>query len=140
MEQIKDLVNNNANGVVSFGVRWAKSGGETAGHSLVAFRDWIGRVRLLDRSGVVAGNLEELEQAMRRIGKTYDGIEKAVPQGAALHVANSLVTTAVTGASVVAVETRSLMLTSMQNANRLFDEFRNRMHKAGGIPSPAGRH
>lgn len=76
---------------------------------------------------------------MRRLGKTYNGIEKAVPYGQALHVANSIVTTATNGASAVAVETRSLMLTTLDNAKRTFDEFRNRMAKGLPQASPSGR-
>ena len=74
------------------------------------------------------------------MGKTYNGIEKAVPYGQAIHFANSTVVTAVNGASAVAVEMRSLMLTSKDNASRTFDEFRNRMTKNMGHRPAGARH
>ena len=139
LDHLKDLVSQNPKGVVTFAVQWVTDAGKPAAHSLVGYRDWIGRVRFLDRTGTVSGSLAELEQQMRQLGKTYSGIEKAVPYGRVLHVANSIVTTAVNGASAVAVETKSLMLTTMDNANRTIDEFRNRMAKGLQHASPSGQ-
>jgi hypothetical protein len=140
LEHVRDLVNANPKGVITFAVKWVQRSGGEAAHSLVAYRDWIGRVRFLDRTGAVFGDLEELEQAMQRAGKTYNGIEKAVPYGEALHLANSTVVTALNGTSMIAVETRSLMLTSMYRANQLFDEFRNQWVKGITGKGTAARH
>ncbi len=140
LEHVRELVTKNPKGVITFAVRWVTKAGKAAGHSVVAYRDWVGRVRFMDRSGVIFKDLAELEQAMQRVGKTYSGIEKAVPLGEALHVGHSMVVTLTNGASAVAVETRSLMLTSTHYANRLFDEFRNRLAKGQTRSSAAGGH
>lgn len=62
LDHLEGLVSQNPKGVVTFAVKWVTEEGKQAAHSLVGHRDWIGRVRFLDRSGTVFGSLEDLEQ------------------------------------------------------------------------------
>jgi LysM domain len=65
--------------VLMFGARWQRSG-RTVAHALYAFYDHMGRFRIADRTGLVVGSLQELEQ----LRPGYGPIGTAVPQSVAL--------------------------------------------------------
>jgi hypothetical protein len=62
--------------VVMISLNGMRNGARVAGHSIYAFRDALGRVRLMDRSGVY-GSLEEL-------GRRYTQCDQFVPRAAAV--------------------------------------------------------
>ena len=55
-------------GVVLFSIEWEMAG-EKVGHTLYAFRDVLGRLRLADRTGAVVSSLAELERFYPGIGQ-----------------------------------------------------------------------
>jgi LysM repeat protein len=79
MTGLAELVAENPNGVVMFGVRWP--GG---GHALLAFRNFFGGLSLLDRSGKIYASLADLP---------YKGIANGVIDAKALVINNSLAVT-----------------------------------------------
>ena len=96
-DDLAKLVSANARDVVVFSVRWTK-GGQEVGHTLYAFRNHLGKVRIVDRSGKIAGSLQELQALVPGYGNigsaTFYANEAVllVKQATILQVADTLVT------------------------------------------------
>jgi hypothetical protein len=80
MDGIADLLRQNPNSSVMFGVRWGKG----MGHVLVATRNMFGGISILDRSGKMYATLADL-------ANSYSGIQNATVDAAALLVKDSMV-------------------------------------------------
>lgn len=89
------------NSVVMFSVEW-KMGAEQVGHTLYAFRDLLGRLRIADRTGAVVSGLAELE-------KYYPGIAQAKVYGSAALVEGPRILL-VDGVGVLAMEVRAQLV------------------------------
>lgn len=63
-------------GAVLFSVEWTR-GAQKVGHTLYAFRDFLGRVRIADRTGAVVRSLAELQE----LKPGYGAIGSATPYG-----------------------------------------------------------
>lgn len=122
---LKQLVGQNPNGVIMFGVVWNNPlkqiipGKFNSGHALYAFRDMFGRFRIADRSGEIVATLAEL-------GKKYSGIGNASFQGAAVLVENSAIVHGTNLASILALEVKSVMLTNEKTVSTEIERLRSK--------------
>jgi hypothetical protein len=131
MAAVNELAKANPHGVVMFGVEWfSKVLGKTVGHALYAFRNILGKVRIVDRYGEEVANLSEL-------ATKYPGIETANVIGATF-VKNAQIVQLLNGASAVAVEVRAVMLADRKTADAKFTHFKM-MRDAGYSASTAAR-
>ncbi|MDQ4075912.1 MAG: hypothetical protein M3220_06645 [Chloroflexota bacterium] len=109
LTEVTAAVAENPKGVVLINVKWPKLNPATGevqyvGHTLTAFRDWIGNFRILDRSGRVVSALDELENL-------YPGIGKGVPYDEMYFMAEALVVQVMNQAtSILAMEVNALIL------------------------------
>lgn len=94
-------------GVVLFSVRW-KMGLETVGHTLYAFKDTLGRIRIADRSGAIVSALSELESS-------YPGIRDAVVYGTSALVEGPRLMIA-DGIATIAMEVRAMLTVDPETA------------------------
>lgn len=102
LRNIAEVMSNvRGRGVVMFSVEW-KMGAEQVGHTLYAFRDLLGRLRIADRTGAVVSGLAELE-------RFYPGIAQAKVYGSAALVEGPRILL-VDGVAVLAMEVRSQLV------------------------------
>ncbi|MBS1830226.1 MAG: hypothetical protein JST93_33300 [Acidobacteria bacterium] len=125
MQEVAELARQNPNGVVMFGVLW----GDDTGHALYAFRDMFFRVRIVDRTGRVVGNLSKLEDVYVAISSTK--------VGGAIVVKNSVLATTVTGAATIALEVRAAIAASRSDVDKKMDEIRRKRGHASAAPKHA---
>ena len=130
MAAVNELVRANPQGVVMFGIRWVSSKGATVRHALYAFRNVLGKVKIVDRSGKVVESLSELEGV-------YKGISAATPE-AATFVKNAQIVQLINGTSAVAVEVRAVMLASKKTADAKFAHYR--MLRGAGYSASTAAH
>jgi hypothetical protein len=87
-DDVVRAVRGNPDGSVLFSVIWTRSSGPLVSrHTLMAMRDFLGRIRFADRTGKVMKDLAELE----KLFPGYDGISKAIPTGTMAVVHNSMI-------------------------------------------------
>lgn len=125
MADIVRLARKNPNAVIMFGVRF-QSGGVEAAHAIYAFRDVLGRIRFVDRTGRVMNSVEELE----KIYKHLPGIGKGVAQGDAVIVYQAKVARLITGTSAIALEVRPAIDATREEIDAAIDAIRARF----GLP------
>jgi hypothetical protein len=92
---LRQVVSANPNGAVMFSVRWTTAAGESVGHTMVAFRDALGRFAILDRVGGSA--VRSLAKLTGRYGAefataTVDGAAVVVQDGIAVQSLNTVPT------------------------------------------------
>jgi hypothetical protein len=130
MAAVNELVRANPQGVVMFGIRWVSSKGATVRHALYAFRNVLGKVKIVDRSGKVVESLSELEGV-------YKGISAATPE-AATFVKNAQIVQLINGTSAAAVEVRAVMLANEETADAKFAQYR--MLRGAGYSASTAAH
>ncbi len=131
MAAVSELAQANPHGVVMFGLKWINSRGQVVRHCLYAFRNILGRVRIIDRSGRSVSALSELADL-------YPGIETAQTT-VATFVKNAQIVQLMDGASAAAVEVRALMLANRETADAQFAHFRT-LRAAGHSARTAAAH
>jgi outer membrane protein OmpA-like peptidoglycan-associated protein len=109
MEDINTLAKAHPHGLVMFAVNWKTKLGEGIGHTLFAFRNWHGAVRIIDRTGKSVANLSELVEAY----PAYAGIEtgKVVE---AHFIKDATIVQLIDGTSAAALEVRAILLGSQE--------------------------
>ena len=128
MAAVSELAQANPQGVVMFGIRWMSSKGTTLGHALYAFRNALGKVKIIDRSG-------RSVEALSELADLYPGIAAAQPMAAAF-VKNAQVVQLINGTSAAAVEVRAVMLANEKTADAKFAQYQM-LRKAGYSTSTA---
>jgi hypothetical protein len=78
-----------------------RAGKEVGGHAMYVFYDYLGRLRIMDRSGV--------HSDLKEITKLYDRIDEFVPR-AAVEI-RALYAKYVDGATILAMEVRGVVAT-----------------------------
>lgn len=123
--EVLELAKKTRDGVVSFGVRWHIPGIGTVGHRLYAFRDLLGRVFIVDRTGAVVKSLKDLA------GK-YTNIDQGVIKTVFV-IKNGVIAQAAPVASTLAVEVRAAITATRDQADAKMEkiERRHRVSKAG---------
>lgn len=110
----------NPNSVVIFSVEWNFPGRGQVGHALYAFRDFLGRVRIADRSGKVVGSLKELESIYSNIGSAtfYASDSLYVVSGARMLVppGSGLATLALAVSKMIGINTDNVAVEQMKKA------------------------
>lgn len=128
MEHVTQIARTHPDGVVMFSVLWKSPNQvEPAGHTLMAFRDLLGRIRIADRTGREFRRLVALEDLPQ-----YQGIANAVPYGKAIVIRNSTVVQGMSGASMLALEVRAVLLASRKEADSKLAEIKLRRRKPPG--------
>ena len=147
MAAVSELVRANPQGVVMFGISWVSSKGATLRHALYAFRNALGKVKIVDRTG-------RSVEALSELADLYPGIAAAKPM-AATFVKNAQIVQLINGTSAAAVEVRAVMLANEKTADAKFAQYRmlrgagysastaahphkTAAAKASGVPSSAG--
>src|SRR5882724_9519654 len=130
MAAVNELVRANPQGVVMFGIRWVSSKGATVRHALYAFRNALGKVKIIDRTGRSVEALSELEHL-------YPGIS-AAKQMAATFVKNAQIVQLINGASAAAVEVRAVMLANEATTDAKFAQYR--MLRGAGYSAGTAAH
>ncbi|HEY0802930.1 MAG TPA: LysM peptidoglycan-binding domain-containing protein [Steroidobacteraceae bacterium] len=88
---------------VLFSVEWDMLG-QRVGHTLYAFKDALGRIRIADRSGQVVASLAELSSSYPGIGKATVYGPAALVQGATIKIADGIATMAMEVRAMLAVD------------------------------------
>jgi hypothetical protein len=129
MDEVVKLIKSNPDGVVIFGISWFHTKqGKQVGHALYGFRDFLGRIRFADRGlrngrhGVIASSLDDLERQV----PGYAGIRNAKPYANAVMVDNATVVKVQSGAAVVALEVRAVVLANREEARKKMKEIQTR--------------
>jgi hypothetical protein len=130
MAAVNELVRANPQGVVMFGISWVSSKGATLRHALYAFRNALGKVKIVDRTG---RNVETLSE----LADLYPGIAAAKPM-AATFVKNAQIVQLINGTSAAAVEVRAVMLANEETANARFAQYR--MLRGAGYSASTAAH
>lgn len=127
MLAVKELAAANPNGVVMFGIKWSRLLPENGKivekvyeHALYAYRNILGKVKIIDRTGKSVEMLTELEPGVK---PGYPGITQAYPTNATF-IKNATAVTLVNGAAAIAVETRAVMLASRKTADASYARFK----------------
>ena len=116
------------NGVVMFSVEW-KMGAEPVGHTLYAFRDLLGRLRIADRSGAVVSGLAELE-------KFYPGIAQARVYGSAALVQGPRILLA-DGVGVLSMEVRAQLVANPETVAQTLEVSKRHAGPGTWVPTTA---
>ena len=130
MAAVNELVRANPQGVVMFGISWVSSKGATLRHALYAFRNALGKVKIVDRTG---RNVEALSE----LADLYPGIAAAKPM-AATFVKNAQIVQLINGTSAAAVEVRAVMLANEETADAKFAQYR--MLRGAGYSTSTAAH
>lgn len=118
VKEIAALLARNPRSVVVFGAQYVHNGVQ-GGHALYAFRDILGRIRFVDRTGKVLKSLEELE----KIYKSSPGIGTATPVHAVV-VQNARVAQLITGGATIALEVRPAIDATREQIDEAMDAAR----------------
>ncbi len=87
--------------VVLVSFRCMRAGKEVSGHAMYVFYDYLGRFRIMDRTGVY--------DDLRAIAKQYDRIDEFIPRAAA--EVSGVYAKVVDGITVLAMEIRGVVAT-----------------------------
>ena len=113
-----------------FGISWMSSKGTTLRHALYAFRNVLGKVKIVDRTG-------RSVEALSELADLYPGIAAAKPM-AATFVKNAQVVQLINGTSAVALEVRAVMLANEKTADAKFAQYR--MLRGAGYSTSTAAH
>ena len=130
MAAVNELVRANPQGVVMFGISWVSSKGATLRHALYAFRNALGKVKIVDRTG-------RSVEALSELADLYPGIAAAKPM-AATFVKNAQIVQLINGTSAAAVEVRAVMLANEETADAKFAQYR--MLRGAGYSASTAAH
>ena len=130
MAAVNELARANPQGVVMFGISWLSSKGTTLRHALYAFRNALGKVKIIDRTG-------RSVEALSELADLYPGIAAAKPM-AATFVKNAQVIQLINGTSAVALEVRAVMLANKKTADAKFAQYR--MLRGAGYSASTAAH
>jgi hypothetical protein len=100
LSEVVSLLRNDGS-VVLVSFRCMRSGKEVGGHAMYVFRDYLGRLRIMDRSGI--------HSDLKEITKHYDRIDEFAPR-AAVEI-KGMYAKYVDGVTVLAMEARGVVAT-----------------------------
>jgi hypothetical protein len=109
-------------GPVLFSVEWDMLG-QRVGHTLYAFKDALGRLRIADRTGRVVASLAELNSSYPGIGESTVYGPAALVQGATIKIAD--------GIAVMAMEVRGMLAVDPEVAAQTMEI--KKLQRMGGL-------
>lgn len=125
ISSLRRLAQSHVGDVIQFGVTWVPPGAtQPVGHALYIFKNSLGRVKIVDRSGRVVDSLADL-------ANYYPGIETAAVLEDAILISRSAVVRTSAEVATLALEVNSVALRSRQEMDGEFSK-RRKSNSSGG--------